>query len=835
MNSRRHRGSNAKEAVRRNHGSATVPTAARPSPAISSPSTKISGPSRDLLLAAALLSLTLIAYLPALRGGLLWDDDAHVTKPALRSLHGLWRVWFDLGATQQYYPLLHTAFWIEHGLWGDAVLGYHLANVALHGIAALLVVAIARRLGLETAAWPAGFLFALHPISVEAVAWISEQKSTLSGVFYLGSALIYLRFDRTRERSQYALALFLFVMALLTKSVTATLPATLLLVVWWKRGRLEWKSDALPLLPWFGIGAAAGLFTVWVERTFIGAQGPDFALSWLDRTLLAGRVVCFYLGKLAFPANLMFFYPHWNIDAGRWWQYLFTLALLALAAVLIWLTKPWSTRTRRWPVAALLFFVGTLFPVLGFLNVYPFVYSYVADHFAYLASLAVILPVAVAAARRPYLSALLVAILAVLTWREARMYKDVETLYTETLRRNPASWISHNNLGDFLVNQPGRLNGAIGHFEAALRLKPNYMLALNNLGVALLKVPGRDDEALADLQKAVSLNPDFADAHNNLGSAWSKRDHFPEAIAEFETALKLKPDFPKALDNLGSALLKFPERRTEGLADLRKAIRLQPDFAEAHTNLGAALSSIPGRMAEAVSEYQRALQLDPNSAEAHNNLAIAFSRIPGHANDVLSEYEAALRAKPDSAEAQSNLAAALTAMGRLPEAVGHLQTALRLQPGSAGAHANLGIAYSKMPGRMPDAITEYRRALQLDPAQADAHDSLGIALVQAGRTNDAVPHFEAAVQSAPDSAEIRMNLGNVLLDIPGRLPEAMAQFAAAVRIRPDLFKPHFLLGLALLRMPGRTEEGLSQIEAALKIQPDAGAERIVDRLRRRKH
>jgi tetratricopeptide (TPR) repeat protein len=806
------------------------PSATDPRPAPPGPSTRISPRARDLFLAASLLCLTLIAYYPALRGALLWDDDAHVTKPELLSLHGLWRIWFDLGATQQYYPLLHTAFWIEHRLWGGAVLGYHLTNVGLHGIAALLVVALARKLGLVTAAWPAGFLFALHPVLVEAVAWISEQKSTLSGVFYLGSALMYLDFDRTRRRSRYVLALVLFVMALLTKSVTATLPAALLLVIWLQRGRLDGKRNAFPLLPWFGMGAAAGLFTAWVERTLIGAQGPDFALTLLDRTLLAGRVVWFYLGKLAFPANLMFFYPRWNIDASQWWQYLFPLALLALIAALTWFTK-----TRRWPLVALLFFIGTLFPVLGFLNVYPFVYSYVADHFTYLASLGVIIPVAAAAARRPYWNALLVALLAVLTWRQARMYKNVETLYTETLLRNPASWISHNNLGNVFLDKPGRLDEAIGHFQTALRLKPNFPLTLNNLGGALLKIPGRETEALADLQKAVSLEPDFADAHNNLGSAWARLGRLPDAIAEFETALKLKPNFPRTLNNLGSALLKIPGRETEALADLQKAVSLEPDFAEAHTNLGAALSKIPGRMADAVAEYQVALQLDSGSAEAHNNLAVAYSQIPGRTNDVISEYEAALRANPNSAEAHNNLAAALTELGRLPEAVGHLQAALRLNSNSADAHTNLGIVYSKMRGRMPDAIAEYRRALQLNPNQANAHDNLGIALVQAGRTNEAILHFEAAVRSAPNSAEIRMNLGNVLLDIPGRLPEAVAQFTAALQFRPDLFKPHFLLGLASLRVPGRAEEGLSQIEAALKITPDPDAQRIVNRLRRLKH
>src|SRR5580704_8321403 len=169
----------------------------------------------------------LLAYWPALRGGLLWDDTGHITAPRLRSLYGLWRIWFDLRSTQQYYPLLHSAFWIEHRLWGDAVLGYHLVNLAQHALAACLVVLIVRRLEIP-GAWLAGLVFALHPVSVESVAWISEQKSTLSAVFYLSSAFIYLGFDRTRRRSSYWWAFGLFVLALLTKTVTASLPAALL-------------------------------------------------------------------------------------------------------------------------------------------------------------------------------------------------------------------------------------------------------------------------------------------------------------------------------------------------------------------------------------------------------------------------------------------------------------------------------------------------------------------------------------------------------------------------------------------------------------------------------
>ncbi|HUL55009.1 MAG TPA: hypothetical protein VLT83_16525, partial [Opitutaceae bacterium] len=246
--------------------------------------------SRNLWAAVLILGATLLAYLPAVSGGLLWDDDGHVTRAELQSFEGLRRIWFDVGATQQYYPLLHTAFWVEHQLWGDAVVGYHLTNIFLHAAAALLVVAIVRRLfqqrtgpaaslrapgtggtaggpGRESfpgAEWLAGFIFALHPVCVESVAWISEQKNTLSAVFYLGAALAYLGFDRDRRPSRYWVALGLFGFALLTKTVTATLPAALLVVIWWTRGRLSWARDVRPLLPWLALGGTAGLFSAWV-------------------------------------------------------------------------------------------------------------------------------------------------------------------------------------------------------------------------------------------------------------------------------------------------------------------------------------------------------------------------------------------------------------------------------------------------------------------------------------------------------------------------------------------------------------------------------------------
>jgi tetratricopeptide (TPR) repeat protein len=568
-----------------------------------------------------LCGATLIAYWPSLNGSFVWDDSGHVTKPALQSLHGLWRIWFDLGATQQYYPLLHSAFWMEHLLWGDAVPGYHVVNVALHALAACLVVEIVRRLELPGAAL-AGFVFALHPICVESVAWISEQKNTLSAVFCLAAALVYLGFDKTRRKPQYLLATALFVAALLSKTVTATLPAALLVILWWKNaGKIRWKSDILPLVPWFAAGAGAGLFTAWVEKTIIGAQGEDFALTLSQRFLLAGRAICFYAGKLIWPANLMFTYPHWTINPAEWWQYLFPAGVIG-AAFGLWLIA----RANRGPLAGFLIFIGTLFPVLGFQNVYPFRYSYVADHFQYLACLGIIIPAAYALTRLPgkaggACAVLLVIIFGILTWRQSATYADAETLYRDTLAKNPDSWMAHNQLGNVLV-VTGRASEAIPEYEAALRLRP-----------------------------------DIAEPHLSHGVALFRSDpsKTSEAIAEFETALRINPKWAEAHVDLGNVLMHVPGRIPDATAEYEASLRLEPDLASAHNGLGNALAQTPGRIAEAIAQYEEALRINPDYLEAHINLANQLARIPGRVQDAIAHYEAALRIRPDLNEVRETV------------------------------------------------------------------------------------------------------------------------------------------------------------------------------------
>ncbi|HEY5228953.1 MAG TPA: tetratricopeptide repeat protein [Opitutaceae bacterium] len=705
------------------------------------------------LAACLILGLVLLAYLPALSGGMLWDDDAHVTKLQLRSLHGLWRIWFDVGATQQYYPLLHSAFWVEHRLWGDSVAGYHLANVVLHAAAAWLLFTLLRVLSFP-APWLAALIFALHPVCVESVAWISEQKNTLSAVFYLVSAILYLRFDATRRRNLYSWALALFVMALLTKTVTATLPAALLVILWWKRGRLDFSRDALPLAPWFVLAAASGLFTAWAEKNFIGAQGSDFAFSFAERLQLSGRVVVFYARQLAWPDNLMFIYPRWELSAGdvAKWAPLGAVALAIGICLFV-------SRRYRGPLAALLFFVGTLFPALGFVDVYPFRFSFVADHFQYLASIGLILLAAWAlglAARRLGSGAWVLlgvpVFLGFLSWRQARVYGDSATLYRSTLAANPSAWLMHYNLAVDLGLKPEHIDEAIEEYRATIRLKPDHWEAHNNLASALLKRPGHASEAIAEFEAAIRYNPGYAAAENNLGVAL---EEFPERMEEakqhFRAAIRIRPDYDAAHSNLGSLLLGQRVSIEDAASEFEAAIRIAPTVADYHYGLANALSLLPGRLPDAVAEYRTALRLRPDYAEAHSNLGVALAHMPGHVDEAISEYRAALA----------------------------------LDPKGAQIHANLANTLARLPGRKDEAADEYRAALRIEPADAEAHYGLGLILAaRKGGVAEATAEFGAAVRLRPDFAEARFCLG-VSLAMAGNRAAAQEQLEAALQIRPD--------------------------------------------------
>jgi protein O-mannosyl-transferase len=738
---------------------------------------------KDWLFALALVLAVFLVYQPAWHGGMIWDDDAHLTCPALRSVHGLWRIWFELGASSQYYPLLHSAFWIEHRLWGDSMLGYHLMNLALHATAALLVALILRRLAVP-GAYLAAAIFALHPVCVESVAWITEQKNTLSAVFYLGAMLSYLHFDQTRLRRHYCLALGLFVAGLLSKTVIATLPGALLVIFWWQRGRLSWKRDVLPLIPFFVLGVAAGLLTAWVERKLVGAEGTEFELTWLARGLLAGRVIWFYVGKLLWPVNLLFMYPRPKIDPTVWWQYLFPAALL-LALALLWALR------RRWrgPLAGTLFFIGTLFPVLGFLNVYPFRYSFVADHFQYLASLGIITLVSAGIAlllahwnlwRRPggYMACMaLLSVLASLTWRQSRMYADIETLYRTTVDANPDCWMAQNNLASTLAKS-GRSDEALAHWRKALAIRTDLIEPHNNLGKALAS-RGQFTEAIAHYRKAIEINPDCSSAHCNLGVALASLGRFDEALKHYRRAIQLAPDNIDARNNAGAILLR-QGNRDEAIAQFEAVLQIKPNDEVAHFNLGVILSD-SGQDAAALTHYRQAVEIKPDYREARCNLGLLLER-SGQPDEAMAQFQKALEIDANLVEAHQYLANILANRGQWAEAIAHYQKVVEARPNDAGLRNNLGAALERG-GKPEEAIAQFRKALEIKPNDPAVQYNLGLALAAGGKAAEAVACYRKALELKPDYAEPHCSLGMTLYQ-QGQWSEAIGQLREALRLMP---------------------------------------------------
>jgi tetratricopeptide (TPR) repeat protein len=677
---------------------------------------------------ALILLTTVVVYLPSINGRFLWDDDANVTSPELQSPAGLHRIWFEFGATQQYYPLLHTAFWLEHRLWGDIPTGYHVVSLVWHLISVLLVFAILKRLKIPGALLTAA-IFALHPVMVESVAWITEQKNTLSTLFYLGSLLAYLRYDDSRmaytnekpvpaargqgkhtrkdalslnhsrsARRWYAGALILFVLAILAKSAIITLPAALLVISWWQRGTISWQRDLRPLLPFFLAAALMGLATCYVEWKHVGASGAEFELAPSQRLLLAGRAIWFYLGKLLWPENLIFIYPRWEADPSQWWQWIFPIAALATTAAL-WSIRNWS----RSPLAAWLFFCGTLLPMLPFLNQYVFLYTFVCDHFLYAAGLGVIVFVSgllgFLLSRLPRLPRLVatglcigvLAVLALQSRAQTRIYMNAMNLFEATIERNPKCWMAYNNLGVFLNANHDR-KAAMKYVRTSLEINPNNPLAHANLGVALSE-EGHYDEAIKHFHTAIELAPKFIAAYDNLGTTLSKMGRYSEAVDAYVAELPYASKDIILLNNLAAALIDS-KRYNDALIVLQPAVELRPRDAQIHKNFGAALSGI-GNNVLAIKHYKTSAELNPADAEVHYKLATLLSKSNNDA-EALSHCEQAVLLKPNDANIQNQYGISLSKTGHVKDAIEHFRAAIKANPAATFAYANLANALADL-------------------------------------------------------------------------------------------------------------------------------------------
>jgi tetratricopeptide (TPR) repeat protein len=609
----------------------------------------------------ALPVIALLAYLPAIRGGFIWDDDRHVwANHTLLDLRGLAHIWFRPSYLPQWYPMTHTSFWLEYRLWGANPLGYHVDNVLLHSASALLLFVLLRRLNIRGAAL-AAVIFALHPIEAESVAWISERKNVLSTFFALLSVLAYLR---AGDRRWPIGSFLLFALAMLSKTVASTLPAVLLVIVWWREGRVRWK-DVLRLLPFFLLSIGLGYFTAKTEVDYVGARGPDWDLSAVQRLMIAGRALWFYLAKLVWPVNLTFSYPRWTVNPHDLWLLAFPLAAVGLA-IAAWLLRDVAGRGL---LAALLIFAGVLTPALGFFNTYPMRYSFVADHFQYTAGIAIIVLFSAAIVRvfpERILALILVVVLSVLTWRQTQVYAGPETLWRDVIAKNPSSWLALENLGVELTYKPdpspAELKEAVQLYKRVEQLRPQHEKLQANWAEALFEL-GEWEEALPHYRAALDSPGASSEViDQRMGTSLLRLGRLAEAEAMFRQALKLDPSDTAAGCALGDTLAA-EGKPADALAEYEDVLKTNADTSAAWRGSGIVLITLK-RPEEAADRLRHYVELVPGDAEGHERLGRLDLQL-NRAADALKQFAAELAISPGSESGKEGLGEAVEMEGKL--------------------------------------------------------------------------------------------------------------------------------------------------------------------------
>ena len=661
------------------------------------------------------------------------DDDSLVTNNRLISdSNGLYRFWSTTEA-MDYWPATNSTFWLQWRLWGMSPTGYHLTNLILHILESLLIWIILRKLSIP-GAFLAAMIFAVHPVNVESVAWISQRKETMAMLFFLLSILWYIKADMPTASVGmapiislstssyistlslwYCLSLAAFVLAMLSKGSAAVLPALLLGIVWYLRPLT--RRDLARISPFFAVAVLLAAVDMWFQTHGSGEQlrNADF----MQRLLGAGGVIWFYIYKALLPLDLVFIYSQWQIHVDKllWWLPL--IMAVIVTALFWWYRNGWA----RPLVFAWGFFCVALVPVMGLINVGFMKHSLVADHYQHISLIGVIVLAAAGWSswrqrQRGHnrsvansAAAIAVCTLAFLTWRQSALYCDAMTLYQATLKKNPDCWMAHDNLGNALFGA-GRTKQAIEQYEQALELNPDDPATHSNMGNALLQT-GRTREAIEHCEKAILLRPNFPEAHNNLGNALVHAGRVEEGIKHYEQAVQLNPEYVKAHYNLGNALLQAG-RFSEAADHFQQALKLRPDLAEIHNNLGTILEKT-GQPREAIEHYQQALRLKPDFAIAHFNLGNAFEAVGEH-QKAAEQFQQALVLKHDDPEAHFNLGNSLVHMGRLQEAIDHYRQAVRLKPGYINAYSNLALIYANL-GQSSEAIAAAQKALELARSQ----------------------------------------------------------------------------------------------------------------------
>lgn len=639
----------------------------------------------------ALALATIIAYEPVQHNNFVnYDDDLYVTEnPSVNE--GLTResILWAFGIVPEvgnWHPLTWISHMLDCELFGLNPFWHHLTSLLFHMANTLILFWIFKRM--SGAIWPSAFVaaaFALHPLHVESVAWVAERKDVLSGFFWMLTMAAYIRYVEKPGIVRYLLVFLALCLGLMAKPMLVTLPFVLLLMDYWPLGRFQWgqqsKREALPKSKpvkisyqreslWHLIREKIPLFTLVVISsvvTYISQQKGGAVLQIEDVPLnfrIANAVVSYinYIVKTIYPSGLASFYPHPGYSLLMWQPIVSFFILAGLSAGIIYMA-----RRRRYLVVGWLWYIGSLIPVIGLVQVGL---QAMADRYTYLPSIGIFIMVAWAAAEFTAnwrhrsvalgITALVVlAILLVCTRKQVRYWQDNITLFGRALVVTENNFIMHNNYG-FELLEEGRLDEAVMHFDKALQIHPGHLKARNNKSKALLLM-GKYDEAIEHFNKIIELEPNSPLAYYNKGSILDSSGKLDEAVVNYNKALDLDPNLTEARYNLGLVLCK-QGRFDEAITHFEQVLQLEPKLANACGILGD-LFVQQGRFDEAVSEYRKFLQITPDDPNILNALGVALGK-QGKLDEAIKCFNKALQIKPDFAEARRNLRHAQTLRDR---------------------------------------------------------------------------------------------------------------------------------------------------------------------------
>ena len=769
----------------------------------------------NFLKVVSVLGAGIFVYSPALFGHWIWDDTAEIldNEEIKGPLSSIFSIWFH-PSSSDYFPFKATVQWFEWHSWGPNPLGYHLVSVALHVLSAVLLWRCLTKLGC-TFAWWGGLLFAVHPLAVESVAWISELKNTLSLPLLLFAWNTILDENLESGNNSWSSpsklkALGWFSLAMLSKSSVVMFPVTYLLYIWWKTNRITW-NDIKSSSPFFSVSAVLGAVTIWFQQNRVIVGSDLVNADAFTRIIASSLSILFYLKKALLPINLIPVYLRWSIIPVSLEMIL--IWFLIIGSILFLYLKR-NTYGRN-ILFGLGFFGINLVPVLGVVPMYFMRFSWVSDHFTYISLIGIIALFVAGLGKLSdiYTSSstvklaitcglfMLAGVLSYMSYDQAGLYSGGEAFWGRVCKNDPNSWAAHYNLAAALQFEPGKQGDAIKQYQLALNLTPDagqgkpgsawhanlYARVHTNLGGLLVHYPEYKDQALVHYQKAVQLDPLSSETHFNLGVVYQDDPlHKLDAITEYQETIRIEPKWVEAYYNLGNLLVELNGHESEAIDAYRKAIALRPNYVEAHYNLGSLLARTGIDLNEAGRQYEIVIKLNPKSADAYLRAGSVFQTL-----------------------------------GKNEEAIRSYEGAIKLNYSSFIAHFNLGLLLSKDSARKLDAITHYQESLVINSQSADAHYNMANLLSDVvGREDEAIDHYESALLIKPNFVEAEYNLAILISRNERRRAEVLQRYQNALRLRPDLYFMHYHYALLLARDPDRKNEAILEFETTLKLNPE---------------